>query len=314
LKKVYLLLLLLVLSVISLFVGVKDISLTEFFRLSDDEALVMAVSRFPRTVAIVLAGVGMSICGLIMQQMLHNKFVSPTIVGSLDAAKMGILFSILLIPQGGTFNKMVFSLVFTFLASLLFIKMTERIKYRNIVFIPLVGIMFGNIINAVSTYFAYQHNIVQNMNAWLIGDFSSVLQGRYEMIYLCLPAIALTYFYANRFTVVGMGEAFSKNLGLNYRATINLGLFCVSLTVSVIMITVGAIPFLGLVIPNIISLLYGDNLKKTLPYTALFGAVFLLLCDILGRLIIFPFEVPIGIMVGVIGGIIFLILLLKKRS
>jgi len=314
LNRVSLLLLLLTLSVISLFVGVKDISLTELFRLEEDEARVMAISRFPRTVAIVLAGVGMSVCGLIMQQMLHNKFVSPTIVGTLDAAKMGILASILLIPQGGTINKMLFSLLFTFLASLLFIKMTERIKYRNIIFIPLVGIMFGNILNAVSTYFAYQRNIVQNMNAWLVGDFSSVLQGRYEMIYVCLPAIALTYAYANKFTVVGMGEAFSKNLGLNYRATINLGLFCVSLTVSVIMITVGAIPFLGLVIPNIVSLVYSDNLKKTLPYTALFGAIFVLICDVLGRLIIFPFEVPIGIMVGVIGGAIFLTLLLKKRS
>jgi len=313
LKKAALILLLIGLSFISIFVGIKDISVLDIFSLNNDKALVMVVSRIPRTIAIILAGVGMSVCGLIMQRMVHNKFVSPTTVGTLDAAKMGILMSVLIIPQGGTFNKMLFALVFTFLSSVIFLKMTERIKYRNVIFIPLVGIMFGSIINAISTFFAYQYNIVQNMNAWLIGDFSSVLQGRYEMIYISVPAIVLTYLYANKFTVVGMGESFSKNLGLNYRGTINLGLFCVSLTVSVIMITVGAIPFLGLVIPNIVSILFGDNLKRTLPYTALFGAVFLAACDILGRLIIYPYEVPIGIMVGTIGGIIFLILLLKKK-
>lgn len=312
-KKAALILLLIGLSFISIFVGIKDISVLDIFSLNNDKALVMVVSRIPRTIAIILAGVGMSVCGLIMQRMVHNKFVSPTTVGTLDAAKMGILMSVLIIPQGGTFNKMLFALVFTFLSSVIFLKMTERIKYRNVIFIPLVGIMFGSIINAISTFFAYQYNIVQNMNAWLIGDFSSVLQGRYEMIYISVPAIVLTYLYANKFTVVGMGESFSKNLGLNYRGTINLGLFCVSLTVSVIMITVGAIPFLGLVIPNIVSILFGDNLKRTLPYTALFGAVFLAACDILGRLIIYPYEVPIGIMVGTIGGIIFLILLLKKK-
>lgn len=296
-----------------MFVGIKDISVFDIFNLGEDKIQVMMMSRFPRTIAIIVAGIGMSVSGLIMQRMVHNKFVSPTTVGTLDAAKMGILMSMIFLPQGGALNKMIFALVFTFLSSIIFLRMTERIKYRNIIFIPLVGIIFGSIINAISTFFAYQFNIVQSMNAWLIGDFSSVLQGRYELIYISVPAILLTYLYANKFTVVGMGETFSKNLGLNYRSTINLGLFCVSLTVSVIMITVGAIPFLGLVIPNIVSILYGDNLKKILPYTALFGAIFLAICDILGRLIIYPYEIPIGIMVGTIGGIIFLILLLKKK-
>lgn len=312
-KKTALVFILLFLSFVSMFVGVKDISVLDVFSLGQDKVQVLLLSRIPRTIAIIVAGVGMSVSGLIMQRMVHNKFVSPTTVGTLDAAKMGILMSILFIPQGGALNKMIFALAFTFLSSIIFLKMSERIKYRNVIFIPLVGIMFGSIINAISTFFAYQFNIVQSMNAWLIGDFSSVLQGRYELIYISIPAIILTYMYANKFTVVGMGENFSKNLGLNYRATVNLGLFCVSLTVSVIMITVGAIPFLGLVIPNIVSILYGDNLKKTLAYTALFGAIFLAVCDILGRLVIFPYEIPIGITVGTIGGIIFLILLLKKK-
>ncbi|MDD3459398.1 MAG: iron chelate uptake ABC transporter family permease subunit [Weeksellaceae bacterium] len=301
------------LAVISLFVGVKDIAVSDLFRWTDEQQLVMSISRIPRTVALILAGVGMSICGLIMQQMTQNRFVAPTTAGTLDAAKMGILASILFASQSGNFTRILFAFGFTFLASIIFLKIADRIRYRNIIFVPLVGLMFGGILNSITTFFAYKNNVVQNVNAWMVGDFSGILQGNYELVYLSIPAVVITYLYANKFTVVGMGENFSKNLGLNYRTVLNIGLFCVALTVSVVVLTVGTIPFLGLVIPNIVSILYGDNLRKTLPITAVFGAIFLLICDIIGRLIIFPFEVPIGMTVGIVGGVIFLILLIKKQ-
>ena len=302
---------LVVLFFFSVFTGVKNISV---FDLPDEESLfILTMSRIPRTISLVLAGIGLSVSGMIMQQITQNKFVSPTTAGTLDAAKLGLLAAFIAIPQSGLFNKTLFAFVFTFAASLVFLNIADRVRYRNIIFIPLVGIMFGNILNSVSSFLAYKYEIVQNVNAWMVGDFSSVLKGNYEVLYVSLPAVALTYFYANRFTVAGMGETFSRSLGLNYRQIIHTGIFCVSITVSVIVITVGAIPFLGLVVPNIISLLYGDNLRKTLPYTALSGAIFLLVCDIIGRLIIYPYELPIGVVVGILGGIIFLILLLRKK-
>lgn len=304
---------LLVLACLSLFIGVKDISIADIFHLNEENRLIITVSRIPRTISLILAGIGLSVSGLIMQQMTQNKFVSPTTAGTLDAAKLGLLFAFLAIPESGLLTKTLFAFAFTFIASLIFLNIADRIRYRNIIFVPLVGIMFGNILNSVSSFFAYRYNIVQNVNAWLVGDFSSILKGNYEVLYISVPAVALTYLYANKFTVVGMGETFSKNLGLNYRQVVNIGLFCISVAVSVIIITVGSIPFLGLVVPNIISLMYGDNLRKTLPFTALFGAIFLLFCDIIGRLVIFPFEIPIGVVVGIVGGVIFLILLLRKR-
>ena len=172
--------------------------------------------------------------------------------------------------------------------------------------------MFGNILGAIATFFAYKNNIVQNTQEWLLGDFSAVMQGQYEAIYLILPAVLIIYLYADHFTIVGMGDSFAKNLGLSYTAIVNIGLFAVSLVVSASIVTVGAIPFIGLIIPNVVSMISGDNLRKTLPYCAFLGAIFLLLCDLLGRVIVFPFEIPIGMMVGVIGGIIFLILILKR--
>ncbi|MDN3706001.1 iron chelate uptake ABC transporter family permease subunit [Myroides ceti] len=310
----YLLLLLILLVFTSLFIGVKDISLSDILKMSEDEVLVFTISRIPRTIALVLVGAGISIAGFIMQQISQNKFVSPTTAGTLDAAKMGILFSLLWMPQQSMISKMLFALLFTFMTSLLFIFMVRKIRFKSLVFIPLIGIMLGNILTAISTFFAYKNNIIQNVQGWLMGDFSSILQGQYETLYFILPAVIITYLYANQFTLVGMGENFSKTLGLPYQSIVTLGLFCVSLTVSVTVITVGAIPFLGLIVPNIVSMFRGDNLKKTLPTTALFGAVFLLFCDIAGRLIIYPYEIPIGLMVGVIGGIIFLYLILKKNK
>ncbi|WP_294081710.1 ABC transporter permease [Proteiniphilum sp. UBA5384] len=295
-------LVLLVCAVVSLFVGVADISMA-----------LISISRIPRTVALILAGVGMSISGVIMQQMTQNKFVAPTTAGTLEAAKMGLLIFLIFIPTAGAALKMLFAFLFTFIASLIFLAIVRKIRYRNVVFVPLVGLMFGGIIGSISTFFAVRMNIVQDTNAWMMGDFSGILQGRYELIYLSLPAIIITYLYANKFTVVGMGEDFSRNLGLNYRAIMNIGLFCVSLTVSAVVITAGAIPFLGLIVPNVVSLLFGDNLKKTLPLVALSGAIFLLLCDIVGRIVIYPYEVPIGVTVSIIGAIIFLILIIRKR-
>lgn len=301
------------LTIWSLFVGVTNVSLSTLLKGADDAVFVMLVSRIPRTAAIIIAGACMSICGLIMQQLARNKFVSPTTAGTMDAAALGIMIALIAFPHGGLLSRVMVSFVFTLGATAFFMLMIERIKYKNVIFIPLLGIIFGNVIDSVTTFFGLQFNIVQNMASWLQGDFSAVMQGNYELIYISIPLMVVCYLYANQFTIVGMGESFAVNLGLRYRRMFNLGLAIVAVTTSVIVLTVGMIPFLGLIVPNIVSILFGDNLKKTLPLTALGGAVFLLSCDIAGRLVIFPFEIAISVMVGIIGGAVFLYLLLGRR-
>lgn len=305
---------LLALCCVSVFTGVKDIAMRDIFSMSSDQLLVLSIARVPRTVSLVLTGAGLSIAGFIMQQLSQNKFVSPTTAGSLEAAKMGILFSLIYFPHSSQLGKMGIAMATTLLASLVFMMMVRRIRYRSSVFIPLIGIIFGNILAAIATFFAFKHNIIQNVQEWMIGDFSGVLQGQYETIYFILPTVAIAYIYADRFTIVGMGESFAKNLGISYASVVNIGLFAVSLTVSVTVVSVGAIPFVGLIIPNLVSMMFGDNLRKNLPLTALIGALFLLICDLIGRVIIFPFEVPIGLMVGILGGVVFLFLILRRNK
>ena len=193
-------------------------------------------------------------------------------------------------------------------------KVLKKIKFKNAVFIPLVGMVLGSIIDSVSTYMAYSFDLVQNVNTWLQGDFSMIIKGRYELLYISIPLIIVAFIFANKFTVVGMGEEFSVNLGLNYNQILNIGISIVALVTSLVIITVGRIPFLGLIIPNIVTIFMGDNMKKNIIPTALFGAIFLLLCDIFGRLIIYPFEVSISLVVGVIGSVIFLYLLVRGNK
>jgi iron complex transport system permease protein len=193
-------------------------------------------------------------------------------------------------------------------------KVLDKIKFKDAIFIPLVGLMFGNIISSITTFFAYKHDLIQSISSWLQGDFSMVMSGRYEMIYISIPLLILAYLFAGKFTLAGMGEDFAVNLGLNYKVVVNIGLVIVALSATSVLLTVGTIPFLGLVVPNIVSIYNGDNLKKNLSQTALLGAVFLLFCDILGRIIIYPYEIPIGLTVGVIGSGIFLYLLMRRKA
>lgn len=292
----------LVLCVISLLIGAQDMSW-----------LTLTASRFPRLAALVLTGVGLSVCGVILQHIVRNKFVEPATSGGLDAAKLGILVALTMIPTSSNLVRMIFALLFCFASSLIFVGMVSRIRLKSTVLIPVIGLMYGGVLSAIAEYYAYHNNILQSMQGWMLGDFSKIVQGNYEIIYLILPIVVLTYLYAQRFTMLGMGEGIAKSLGLNYTATVVLGLILVAVTVASTVITVGAIPFVGLVIPNLVAMHYGDNLGRTLPLVALGGASLLLICDIIGRLLIHPFEVPIGLTAGSIGGVLFFILILWRN-
>ena len=200
----------------------------------------------------------------------------------------------------------------TLLGALAFIGILSTLKHRDTVFVPLVGMIFGSIISAFTTFIALQMDLLQSLSGWLQGDFSTILNGQYELIYFSVPILVLIYIFANRFLLAGLGEDFAINLGLNYKKTLFVGLALVSVITGIVIITVGAIPFLGLIVPNIVSLYLGDNLRKTLPHTALLGALLVLMCDIFGRVVIYPYEIPISLIMGVLGSVIFLALLIRK--
>lgn len=310
----YLFILLFVFSLLSVFVGVSNVSPLDLFSLTETQKQVLLVSRVPRLISIIIAGMSMSIVGLIMQQLSRNRFVSPTTAGTLDSARLGILVSMMVFTTATPLQKMLVSFIFALLGTLLFMQILDRVKFKDAIFIPLIGLMLGNIISSISTFFAYQNDLIQNMSSWMQGDFSMIMSGNYELMLVSVPLLLIAYFYANKFTIAGMGEDFSRSLGLNYRQIVNIGLIISALVTASVVLSVGVIPFLGLIIPNIVAIYQGDHLKNTLVHTALLGAVFVLFCDVIGRLIIYPYEIPISLTVGVIGSGIFIYLLLRRKK
>lgn len=309
-----LLILLVVFGIISLFIGVIRINLDDIFSLSTTQLEIILLTRIPRLIAILLTGMSLSICGLIMQQLTQNKFVSPTTAGTMDCAKFGILISLIFFTGASFFTQTIIASVFALLGSFIFIQILRKIKLKDVIFVPLIGLMFGGIINAITTFFAYALNYIQNIQGWLQGSMANVMQGNYELLYISLPLFILAYFLAHKITIAGMGEDLALNLGVSYNTILFLGLIIVSIITSVVIVSIGVIPFLGLIIPNLVAIYRGDNLKKNLIYIVLCGALFLLICDIISRLVIFPFEMPLSITTGVLGSLIFIFLLLKRKT
>lgn len=312
-KRVILVAFFLLLTITSLLIGVNSVvSIKNLFKGNKEAWNVLLASRMPRTVVIILAASSLSIAGIIMQSLSRNKFISPSTAGTTDASALGILISMLFINSSNIYVKFIFAFVFALLASFLFIFIINKIKFKNVVLIPLIGLMYGGLLSAISLLLAYETNMVQVLASLRVGSFSHIGVFNGTILLILIPPVILSYFYANSFSIVSVGEEFAKNLGVNYKKILIIGLTITSVISASTFIIVGPLPFLGLIIPNIISMYYGDNIKKNLIDIALFGSSFVLLNDIFSRVVIFPYEVSIGFTMGISGAIIFLTLIFKQ--
>lgn len=303
---------LLLLSIVSLFVGVMDVTPMTLLKGDGQTWNIFIVSRLPRLLAILCTGIGMSVAGLIMQQLCMNKFVSPTTGATISSAQLGILIALVFMPASTLWSRAICAFIFAVLGTWIFVYFIQRIQFKDVVMVPLVGIMFGNVVGGVTSFLAYQFEMTQALSTWLVGHFSMVLKGRYEIVYLVAPMVILAFIYANHFNIVGMGRDFSKNLGVNYNLVLFGGLTIAAMITASVVVVVGSISYIGLIVPNIVAMFKGDKIRGTLIDTALFGAIFVLVCDMIGRVVIFPYELPIELIVGIFGSVLFVALLLYR--
>lgn len=300
------------LSAVSLFVGVIDIQVTSLLAGNLEQWEIFIISRLPRLLAILCTGIGMSTAGLIMQQLCMNKFVSPTTGATISSAQFGILLALLFWPGSTLWGRAIFAFTTAVLGTWIFVWFIQRIQFKDVVMVPLVGIMFGNVIGGITNYLAYKYEMTQALSSWLVGHFSLVLKGRYEIVYLVVPLVILAFLFANHFNIVGMGKEFSKNLGIHYNLILFMGLTIAAMITASVVVVVGSISYIGLIVPNIIAMFKGDKIRGTLVDTALFGAIFVLVCDMIGRVVIMPYELPIELIVGIVGSVLFIALLLYR--
>jgi iron complex transport system permease protein len=275
---------------------------------------VFLTSRVPRLGAILLAGSAMAVAGLVMMSLTRNRFVSPQTAGTTEWVGLGIIVATLWFGSASLMAKMTIATAFSLAGTFFFVWLLRRIVLTDMIVVPLVGILLGGVVAAATAFLAYRFDLLQSLDAWMNGDFSGVLSGRYELLYLVLVATGIAYLYADRFSVAGMGENVAINLGVPYTRVVTIGLVIASVVTAIVVVTVGSIPFLGLVVPNLVTMAMGDNLRRVLPVTAVTGAAFVLVCDVIGRTIRYPYEIPVGTVGGVIGGVLFIVLLLRSRT
>ncbi|WP_173861966.1 ABC transporter permease [Floricoccus penangensis] len=303
---------LLLVSLLSLFIGVHNITIDGILHGDSQQLMMLNKVRLPRTISLILAGGMVSISGKVMQHMMQNKFVSAGTIGMMDSARLGILVAMLFFPASTILLKSTFAFIFAFISSLTFLALSRLLPKGDEMILPLAGIMYGNIIGSVAIFFAYQFQIIQNLSSWLQGNFSTIMKGQYELIYLTVPVFIALYLMAYKITVLGLGDEVAASLGMNYKLIQLIVLVLVSLGSSSVLIMVGSIPFLGIIIPNLVSILYGDHLKNTLNLIWIFGSIFLVVCDILSRTLIAPYEIPVSVIVGSLGGAMFIFFLLRR--
>ena len=295
--------LLLVLSVLSLLIGAMDIDLK-----------ILLLSRIPRLLAILCTGIGMSVAGLIMQQLCMNKFVSPSTGATIQSAQFGILLSLVFFPAVGIWGRVLLSFGMAILGTWSFIWFIQRIQFKNTVLVPLVGIMFGNVLGGITSFIAYKYEVTQQLSTYFVGSFSLIIKGNYELVWLVVPLVILAFVFANYFNIVGIGKDFSQNLGVNYKLVLFLGLTIASMITASVITVVGQISYIGLIVPNIVAMFKGDKIKGTLVDTALLGALFVLICDMIARSVIMPYELPIELIAGIIGSVLFIGMLMYKLN
>lgn len=294
---------------LSIFTGVADITDTE-----GGGSRFFWVSRVPRTIALMLAGASMAMSGLVMQLMTQNRFVEPTTVGTTEWAGLGLLLTYVVSRTSGLMVKMTVAIVFAFIGTLVFFAFLRKVTLKSSLIVPIVGIMLGAVVSAITTFIAIQFDLLQTLGSWFAGRFTGIEIGRYEPLWITAVVCVVVVILADRFTVAGLGKDIATNVGLNYERIILLGVGLVAIVTGVVTVVIGVLPFLGLIVPNLVSLVRGDNLRTNIPWVFLVGIWIVTVCDIIGRVVIMPFEVPISLVLGSVGAVVFVAMLVSQRG
>lgn len=295
------------LAVLSLFTGVYDLSRADGFDM-------FWITRVPRTVALMLTGAAMAMAGLVMQLITQNRLVEPTTTGTLEWAGLGLLTVYLLVPAPSLMMRMTGAIVFSFIGTMVFFWFLRSVKLRSSLIVPIIGLMLGAVISAISTFLGLFFRASQAIEGWFVGSFASVQIGRYEYLWVIIVVTVLIFLLANRLTLAGLGEDIATSLGVNYNQLMMMATGLIALSVGVVATVIGNLPFLGLIVPNLVSMFRGDDLRSNLPWVCLVGMGAILVSDLISRTIIMPFELPVSLILGTVGAVVFIMILMRQRK
>lgn len=320
--------------VVSVFVGsgtlsFKEVFLAIFNKGSETARLIVRRIRFPRVIAALIAGGGLAVSGLVMQTVLKNPLASPTTLGVSNAAVFGANFAIIVVGAGAfhsthgswlSISNPYLVSTFSFLSAIIAagsILLLARLKNLNASAIVLAGVAVSAIFQAGTTLIQYFASDTQVASAvyWTFGDLGRASY-KTDLIMFIVVAVSTLFFFSKRwdFSAMSGGLAYAKTLGVNTRFMTIMSLLLASLITSVTVSFLGIIGFVGLTAPQFMKRIVGDDYRYLLPSSFFAGALLLLISDILGRLPIFGTSVPVGVVTSLIGGPVFLAILLRRKK
>ncbi|WP_249028905.1 FecCD family ABC transporter permease [Tannockella kyphosi] len=274
--------------------------------------------KFPRILGALLVGGSLAVGGAVMQGITRNYLASPDVVGVSSGANLGLTIAYTISLGTNTYlTNLTFSMIGAAISTCIIFAISSRIRGRESgVKLLLAGTALGTLFSSISTAITLWSYTEQGAGIYLWNN-SGLLGIRWIGIgVLCvgLVGVVIAFCIAGKLTVLSMGEETAISLGQNVKRTKLLGVISVVFISASCVSVVGNIGFIGLIIPNIIKMGVGEDYRKVVPYSALFGSMLLIIADVISRLINMPVETPVGIVTSIIGIPIFLYLINSKKA
>lgn len=310
-----------VIFALALMLGRYKIAIDDFFKaiFTDDSALdtqrsIIVNLRFPRTIMAAFVGIGLSLSGLLYQETFRNKLVSPDLLGVSTGASVGAALAIVLGLSSALIS------VFAFLMGLLTVFVTVMVSklFRNgsSTILLLSGIIVGGFMSAILSvikYFSNDITTLASITYWLMGSFESADMKRdYILMGVVIVCVVVLLLISHPINLVNQGKAEAQTKGINYNFYRGLIIVLATILTAISVCFCGTISWIGLVIPHIVRLLAGRDAKRTIPLCITFGGTFMILVDVLSRTFT-DSEIPLSAVTGLLGTVIFVVILIIKR-
>lgn len=276
--------------------------------------LILMQLRLPRVLAGVLAGVGMSAAGVLLQSVTGNELASPNLIGINSGAGMAVILTLTFLPTAGKLIP-VAAFVGAFGASLLILAVARWLSGSKTAII-LIGIAMTTLLNAVISFFSLlDEDVLAQYNHFTIGSLKAV-----RLSELLLPAILIAIGFgtamllSGRLKIMCLGDSAAAALGIRVRRLRLIALACAAACAASVVSFAGLLGFVGLMVPHIARRMVGQRPERLLPAAGLIGAILVLLADLLGRVLAAPAELPVGILMALIGAPYFLWMLFRRKG
>ena len=294
--------------------SIREIFNAVFYNSNSPEAAIFWYVRLPRTLAALLVGAALSVSGAVIQSVLANRLAPPSIIGVNPGAGLAVTICAAFGVIGG-FKLSFFAFIGAFLAVML-ISIGARKWGASRGTVILMGVALNSILGAVSDAIIVFYPEISIMSSdFKVGDFSAVTYQKLlpASVFIILTLIALMTL-SNELEVLTMGDDNARGLGLNTGLFRTVFLLLAAILAGAAVSLAGLLSFVGLLVPHAVRMAFGTRLKHLIPLSALFGATFVTLCDTLSRFIFAPYEIPVGIIMSLIGAPFFVFILIKSKG